>query len=80
VLAQLARTRPRARRGLLEEAFWGRFSDHHAFLLERMLARVDQASADIAELDRRIEEELAPFTQAADRLDEICGSAAPPPR
>jgi transposase len=73
VLAQLARTRLRAKRGLLEEAFVGRFGDHHAFLLETMLARVDLASADIAELDRRIEAELAPFTQAADRLDEITG-------
>jgi transposase len=73
VLAQLARTRLRAKRGLLEEAFVGRFSDHHGFLLETMLARVDQASADIAELDRRIEAELAPFTRAADRLDEITG-------
>ena len=73
MLAQLARTRPRARRGLLEEAFWGRFSDHHAFLLERMLARVDQASADVAELDRRIDEAIAPFAAAADRLDEVTG-------
>jgi transposase len=73
VLAQLARTRLRAKRNQLEEAFVGRFSDHHAFLLETMLARVDQASADIAQLDRRIEEELAPFAAAADRLDEITG-------
>ena len=73
VLAELARTRLRAKRGLLEEAFVGRFGDHHAFLLQTMLARVDQASADIATLDRRIEAELAPFTQAADRLDDITG-------
>jgi transposase len=73
VLAELARTRLRAKRGLLEEAFVGRFSDHHAFLLETMLARVDQASADIAELDRRVEAEIAPFASAADRLDEITG-------
>ena len=73
VLAELARTRLRAKRGLLEEAFVGRFGDHHAFLLKTMLARVDQASADIADLDRRIEAELAPFTPAADRLDEITG-------
>jgi hypothetical protein len=58
VLAELARTRLRAKRGLLEEAFVGRFGDHHAFLLKTMLARVDQASADIADLDRKIEAEL----------------------
>jgi transposase len=73
VLAQLARTRLRAKRSQLEEAFCGRFSDHHASLLETMLGRVDQASTDIAELDRRIEEELVPFAAAADRLDEITG-------
>jgi transposase len=73
VLARMARTRLRAKTAQLEEAFVGRFSDHHAFLLATMLGRVDQASADIAELDRKIEEELAPFAQAADRLDEITG-------
>jgi GNAT superfamily N-acetyltransferase len=39
----------------LQEAFVGRFGDHHAFLPARMLGRIDQASADIADLDRRIE-------------------------
>jgi transposase len=73
VLAQLARTRLRAKRTQLEEAFCGHFSDHHAFLLKRMLSRIDQASADIATLDRKIEAEIAPFAQAADRLDEITG-------
>jgi transposase len=48
-LAQLARTRLRAKLGQLEEAFWGHFSDHHGFLLQTMLGRIDQASADIAE-------------------------------
>jgi transposase len=72
-LAQLARTRLRAKRGQLEEAFTGRFSDHHAFLLKTMLGRIDQASADIAELDRRIDEEVAPFQAAVDRLDEVTG-------
>jgi transposase len=73
VLAQLARRRLRAKLGLLEEAFYGRFSDHHAFLLQTMLARIDQASADITELEAHIEAEIAPFAQAADRLDEITG-------
>jgi transposase len=72
-LAQLARTRLRAKHSLLEDAFTGHFSDHHAFLLSTMLGRIDQASADIAELDRKIEEEIAPFQAAVDRLDEITG-------
>jgi transposase len=72
-LAQLARTRLRAKRSQLEEAFCGLFSDHHAFLLARMLSRIDQASADIAELEAKIDQELAPFAPAVDRLDEITG-------
>jgi transposase len=71
--AQLARTRLRAKRGLLEEAFCGRFGDHHAFLLATMLGRIDQASADIAALEGHIEAEIAPFAAAVDQLDEICG-------
>jgi transposase len=73
VLAQLARTRLRVKRALLEEAFVGRFGEHHAFLLTRMLGRIDQASADIAAMEARIEAEVAPFQQAVDRLDEISG-------
>jgi transposase len=72
-LAQLARRRLRAKLGLLEEAFVGHFSDHHGFLLETMLARIDQASADIATLEAHIEAEIAPFAAAADQLDEITG-------
>jgi transposase len=72
-LARLARARLRAKLSLLEEAFHGRFSDHHAFLLQTMLARIDQASADIAAVEARIEQAIAPFAKAAGRLDEITG-------
>jgi transposase len=73
VLAQLARTRLRTKRALLAEAFVGRFGEHHAFLLARMLSRIDQASADIAAVEARIEAEVAPFAQAVNRLDEVTG-------
>jgi transposase len=73
VLAQLARARMRAKIAALEEAFTGHFTDHHAFLLGKMLARVDQIGADIADLDARIEELVAPFISAVQRLDEIHG-------
>jgi transposase len=72
-LAQLARTRLRAKLSALQEAFVGRFGDHHAFLLQTMLSRIDQASADIAAVEAKIEAEIAPFQAAADRLDEITG-------
>jgi transposase len=72
-LAALARARLRAKTAALEEAFTGHFTDHHAFLLAKMLARIDGLSADIAELDARIEELLAPFASAVARLDAIPG-------
>jgi transposase len=46
-LAQLARSRMRTKISLLEEAFTGHFTDHHAFLLQRMLARIDAINTDI---------------------------------
>jgi transposase len=73
VLAQLARGRLRAKLSVLEEAFTGFFTDHHAFLLAKMLARVDALDGDIAELDRKLEELIVPFAAAVDRLDEITG-------
>jgi transposase len=72
-LAQFARGRMRGKITDLEEAFTGRFSDHHAFLLTKMLARIDQVSADLADLDRKIDDEIAPFTPAVALLDEIPG-------
>jgi transposase len=77
VLANLARTRMRVKIPLLEEAFaglrLGTFDDHHRFLLARMLARVDAVDADIAAVDAQIGDYLAPFADAAARLDQIPG-------
>jgi hypothetical protein len=61
VLAGLARSRLRGKLVELEEAFTGYFTDHHARLLTKMLARIDGLSADIAELDAMIEEMVAPY-------------------
>jgi transposase len=73
VLAQLARSRMRAKIGQLEEAFNGHFDEHHRFLLARMLGRIDAIDTDIAAVDDQIEAQLAPFASAAVRLDEIPG-------
>jgi transposase len=75
-LAQLARARMRVKIPALEEAFTGHFSDHHGFLLDKMLARVDGLDTDIAELDRQIEQVIAPFASAVQRLSEIPGVKA----
>ncbi len=73
VLAAMARARMRIKIPRLEEAFagltLGTFDDHHRFLLERMLARVDAVTADIADLDTEIGDHLAPFADAVARLD-----------
>jgi transposase len=73
VLAQLARRKMRGKITVLEEAFTGHFTSHHAFLLGTMLGRVDAISADIAALDERIAGQAAPLAGAVARLDEIPG-------
>jgi transposase len=73
VLAQMARGSMRRKIPQLREALTGHFDDHHAYLCATMLRRIDALAADIAQLDTRIEELIAPFAQAVDRLDEITG-------
>jgi transposase len=73
VLARMARRSMRKKIAVLEEAFTGFFTDHHAFLLARMLARVDAVDADISALDAKIEAEMAPFAPVVERLVEIPG-------
>ena len=76
VLAGLARTRMRTKIPALQEAFVGRFSEHHAFLLGKMLARIDRIDADLTDLDTQIEAMISPFAEAVDRLDTIPGIGA----
>ncbi len=78
-LAQLARSRMRAKITLLEEAFVGHFTDHHAFLLRTMLARIDETSADIAAVETKIEELMAPFAAAVENSMRSPASGRPPP-
>jgi transposase len=73
VLAGMARTTMRKKIPELREAFEGRFNAHHAFLLGRMLAHVDAIDADIKAVEERIDELIAPFAEAAARLDTIPG-------
>ena len=73
VLAGLARGSMRSKTARLGQALTGRFTDHHAFLLSRMLARVDAITADVATVQDRIEVQISPFASAVARLDEIPG-------
>ena len=72
-LAQLARGVMRRKITTLQEAFTGYFTDHHAFLLAKMLARVDAIDTDLATLDATIEQLAAPFAAAVRRLAGIPG-------
>ena len=72
-LAHLARGVMRRKITTLQEAFTGYFTDHHAFLLAKMLARAGATGADLAALDERIEQMAAPFAAAVRRLAEIPG-------
>jgi transposase len=72
-LADLARRRLRAKQAALTEALYGRITDHHRFLLGRLLAQVTFLEQEIAAFDRRIEELTAPFAETLARLDGIPG-------
>jgi transposase len=73
VLAELAQRRMRSKIPALTEALTGRFGAHHAFMARLFLDRIDAHSADIARLDARIEEAMAPFLAARDLLTSIPG-------
>jgi transposase len=72
----MARSRMRTKIPQLEEAFVGYFTDHHRFLLAKMLSRIDALDADIADVEAEIDAQIAPFAAAVARLDEIPGVGA----
>jgi transposase len=72
-LAALARGKMRAKTSVLTEALTGHFTEHHAFLLAMMLARIDALTAQINTLTARIEQAIAPFACQVAQLDEIPG-------
>jgi transposase len=73
VLAELARGRLRSKLPQLRQALRGRFGDHHALLVRLALAHLEHLEGAIAALDRRVDEMIAPFAGARDRLDTITG-------
>jgi transposase len=73
VLADLAKRQLRAKIPALTEALRGRFNDHHAFMVRFYLDRIDAHDADIARLQARIEEAIAPFRATRELLVSIPG-------
>ena len=72
-LAQLARASMRSKIAVLEEALTGHFDDHHGFLCQLMLERIDAATTKIDQVTAQIDRVVAPFAGHAQRLDAITG-------
>jgi transposase len=72
-LADLAVGRLRDKLPRLERALAGRVTDHHRYLVPRILAAIDFLDAEIADLDARVAELERPFADAVERVDEIPG-------
>jgi transposase len=80
VLAELAKGKLRKKLPQLRQALRGRFGEHHALLVGLALAHLEHLEAATATLDGRIDEVIAPFAAARDRLDTITGIGKRPPR
>jgi transposase len=69
VLADLAKGVLRRKRAALSAALTGRFTAHHAFLAQQVLAHVEYLDGAIAQCDARIGEHTHPF---AARIEQLC--------
>lgn len=72
-MAQLAKRQLRRKIPQLELALEGKVEEHHRFLLDIQLRRLEQVDQHIAQLDQRIDQKLAPYFETRDRLTEIPG-------
>jgi len=73
VLAQMAKSRLRAKLPELEEAFSGHFGSHHAVVCRQIIDHVDFLDRSIGALTAQITERLAPFESAVTLLCSITG-------
>jgi transposase len=75
-LAELAQGLLRKKRAALREVLVGGLTPHYAFLLQQHLSLIDALDAHIATLEARIEEAMAPFSEAAALVQTMPGVAA----
>src|SRR5438105_5006156 len=68
-MAELARGKMRAKRGLLERALAGRMEAHQRFLLTEQLCHIDALDEGIARVSGEITERMRPFAEALERLE-----------
>src|SRR2546430_12267298 len=71
VLADLAKGTLRQKRARLAEALTGRFTAHHAALLDDLLAHIEFLDGAIERLSQRIAAALEPQAEAVERLGGI---------
>ena len=71
-LAEL-RGKLRAEPESLRAALTGRVTEHHRFMLRLHLEQIDAIDRGIAEIERRIEQQLEPFRESIERLTTIPG-------
>src|SRR5260370_24374901 len=72
-MAQLARKKLRSKISELELALDGKIEDHHRFILEMQLSRLDQLEAHMAKLQERIDHKLVSHRDQHERLMTIPG-------
>lgn len=72
-MAELAKGQLRHKIAQLQPALEGKLEQHHRFLLELQLQRVEAAERDLATLQQRIQEKLEPYAAQVALLDEIPG-------
>lgn len=77
VLADLSLQRLRVKIPALTQALNGRFTEHHAFLVELHLDLIEQHTAAINTLTERIEEAMIPFQGARQLISSIPGIGVP---
>jgi transposase len=73
VMADLAYSKLRNRKGELAESLIGRFDDHHALLIGGMLQRLEQVEASLKACDRQILDEIAPWQHQFELLQTMPG-------
>jgi len=72
-MAELAKGLLRKKIPELQLALEGKLEEHHRFLLELQLQRLEAAEKDLATLEQRIRQKLEPYAAQLALLDEIPG-------
>ncbi|MDA8373432.1 MAG: IS110 family transposase [Actinomycetota bacterium] len=76
VLAQMAKSSMRRKIPQLEEALYGHFGAHHAFVTRQIIDHIDYLDSAIAALTQEICERLLPFEAAVALVSSIPGISA----